>query len=363
MALTRLAAAQIGPGRDVIPSLTSYPNRPRRKPGAAERQRPASPLPPAGVRTREENPPAGRFQIAPAVKCFSLQPVEIEILGATQRDAFLSLLDDPTPAVRRALLARFFELGSGAAAFLQEIAAGTNRVLARHAAWFLNELKLADPVADFSGFIRSLNYELETGSLLLARTITPQLDAGGCCTTLDTIAARCRELIVEPSSAREKCRIINRVLFHEWGFHGNVEHYTDPRNSFLDQVLERRTGIPLSLSIVYLLVAERLGIELEPVGLPGHFIVGCFVDDLPFFIDPFDRGVFRDADEIFDLLRAHKIVPKVSDLAPTPVREVLCRSCRNLVNHYTAAGETERARLFARFVEEFESTYEKHAQP
>ena len=75
-----------------------------------------------------------------------------------------------------------------------------------------------------------MNYELETGALLLARTVTPRLDVGHCCTTLDAIADRCRELIVEPSSTREKCRILNRVLFHEWGFHGNVEHYTDPRN-------------------------------------------------------------------------------------------------------------------------------------
>jgi regulator of sirC expression with transglutaminase-like and TPR domain len=287
--------------------------------------------------------------------------VELDSLSTAQRDAFLSLLDDTSPAVRRALMARFSELGPAAAPFLQAVVSGNNRVLARHATWFLDELKFADPVAEFRGFIRSLNYELETGALLLARTVAPRLDAGSCCTQLDAIANRCRELIVEPSSAREKCRVLNRVLFHEWGFHGNVEHYTDPRNSFLDQVLERRTGIPLSLSIVYLLVAERLGIDLEPVGLPGHFIVGCFVDDLPFFIDPFDRGVFRDAEEIFDLLRANNIVPKASDLAPTPVREVLCRSCRNLVNHYTAAGEPERAKLFARFVEEFEATYEKHA--
>jgi regulator of sirC expression with transglutaminase-like and TPR domain len=95
--------------------------------------------------------------------------------------------------------------------------------------------------------------------------------------------------------------------------------------------------------------------------LPGHFIVGCFSDDLPFFIDPFDRGLFRDADEIFELLRANNVTPKPSDLAPTPVREVLCRCCRNLVNHYSAAGDPERARLFARFVEEFETTYTKHA--
>ena len=288
--------------------------------------------------------------------------MEIELLSSAQQDAFLSLLDDTSPAVRRALLARFTELGPAAAPFLQDIARGSNRILARHAAWFLDELQFSDPIAEFRGFIRSLNYELETGALLLARTVAPRLNAGDCCRELDAIATRCRELIVEPSSAREKCRVLNRVLFHEWGFHGNVEHYTDPRNSFIDQVLERRTGIPLSLSIIYLLVAERLGIDLEPVGLPGHFIVGCFIDDLPFFIDPFDRGVFRDAEEIFDLLRANNITPKASDLAPTPIREVLCRSCRNLVNHYTAAGEPERAKLFARFVEEFEVTYEKHAK-
>jgi regulator of sirC expression with transglutaminase-like and TPR domain len=287
--------------------------------------------------------------------------VETETLNAAQQEAFLSLLDDPSPAVRRGLLARFTALGPISGPFLETIARGPNRILARHAAWFLGELQFTDPVAEFRGFIRSLNYELESGSLLLARTVSPRLDIGGCCTQLDTIAARCRELIVEPASPREKCRVLNRVLFHEWGFHGNVDHYTDPRNSFIDQVLERRTGIPLSLSIVYLLVAGRIGLDLLPVGLPGHFIVGCFTDDLPFFIDAFDRGVFRDSEELLDLLRAHNAAPKPSDLAPTPVREVLCRSCRNLVNHYTAAGEPHRAKLFAGFVEEFEAAYEKHA--
>ena len=286
--------------------------------------------------------------------------METETLGTAEREALLGLIDDPSPAVRRALLLRFTALGAAAASFLQSVARGPNRIAGRHATWFLDELKFTDPVAEFRGFIRSLNYELETGALLLARTVSPRLDAGECCTQLDAIAARCRELIVEPSSAREKCRVINRVLFHEWGFHGNVENYTDPLNSFLDQVLERRTGLPISLSIVYLLVAQRVGLELEPVGLPGHFVVGCFSDDLPFFIDPFDRGLFRDVQEVFDLLRSSHHTPTPSDLAPTPVREVLCRGCRNLVNHYTAAGDMARARLFAGFVEEFETTYAKH---
>lgn len=286
--------------------------------------------------------------------------METETLTAARREALLSLLDDPSAGVRRALLAHFTQLGPEAAPFLQSVARGSDRVLARHAAWFLDELKFADPVAEFRGFIRSFHYELETGALLLARIVSPRLDVGACCSALDDIATRCRELIVEPSTSREKCRIVNRVLFHEWGFHANVEHYDDPLNSFLDQVLARRTGIPVSLSIVYVLVAGRLGLDLEPIGLPGHFMVGCFNDELPFFIDPFDRGRFRNPEEIFDALRASHVVPKLSDLAPTPVREVLCRCCRNLVNHYTAAGDAGRAKLFASFVEEFEAAYERH---
>ena len=281
-------------------------------------------------------------------------------LSATRRDAFLELLDDSSPAVRKALLAHFTELGEPAIHFLQEIVHGNHRVLARHAAGFLEELRFSDPVAEFRGFIRSLQYELETGAMMLSRTVSPTLDVSACCATLDSIAARCRELITLPASPREQCRMINRVLFHEWGFHGNVENYTDPLNSLLDQVLTRRKGIPLTLSTVYLLVAQRLGLELEPVGLPGHFIVGCFTEKKPFFVDPFDRGIFLDSDEVFALLRANKIVPKTSDLRPTPIREVLCRNCRNLVNHYKAAGDSEHAKLFASFVEEFDATYEKH---
>ena len=286
--------------------------------------------------------------------------METEKLSEARRDALLGLLDDMTPPVRKALVAHFAELGAPAVQFLQEVAHGSHRVLARHATWFLEEIKFRDPVAEFLGFIRSLNYELETGALLLSRTVSPALDVGECCATLDKIAARCRELITHPATAREQCRILNRVLFHEWGFHGNVDNYTDPLNSLLDQVLVRRKGIPLSLSMVYLLVAERLGLELKPVGLPGHFIVGCFSETNPFFIDPFDRGIFLDSDEVFALLRANKIVPKSADLMPTPVREVLCRSCRSLANHYKAAGDAEHARLFATFVEEFDATYERH---
>lgn len=280
-----------------------------------------------------------------------------------QRQALTELLDDPSPSVRSALLGEFTRHGRESVDLLRELTHQPNRMLALHAAWFLRELHFTDPVGEFRGFIRSLNYELETGALLLSRTVHPDLDVGACCTQLDSLAARCRELIAEPATAREKCRVLNRVLFHEFGLHGNADNYTDPLNSYLDQVLARRKGIPISLSIVYLLVAERVGLQLEPVALPGHFMVGCYEESVPFFIDAFNAGVFLTAGEVFILLRQNSGHASVADLAPTPVREVLCRCCRNLANHYNATHEPGRARLFAGFVAEFESTHERHAQP
>lgn len=280
-----------------------------------------------------------------------------------QRKAIEALLDDDSPGVRQALLAQFALHGRDSMELLRHFASRSNRILALHAAWYLRELDFADPVNEFRGFIRSLNYELETGALLLSRTVNADVDVGACCTQLTTMAERCRELIAAPASAREQCRVINRVLFHEYGLHGNTDHYADPLNSYLDQVLLRRKGIPISLSIVYLLVAERLGLHLEAVGLPGHFLVGCYEESVPFFVDPFNAGVFLTAGEVFMLLRQGGGKATISDLAPTPVREVLCRCCRNLVNHYAGANDPERARLFAEFVAEFESTYERHAQP
>lgn len=278
-----------------------------------------------------------------------------------ERTALTGLLDDTSPAVRSALLAHFTRHGRASVDFLRHVASQPNRALAVHANWYLRELNFSDPVAEFRGFIRSMNYELETGAILLSRTVHPDLDVGASCALLDRMAERCRELIAEPATVRDKCRVMNRVLFHEFDLRGNTEHYADPLNSFLDQVLLRRKGIPISLCIVYLLVAERLGLSLEPVGLPGHFVVGCYAEELPFYIDAFNAGRIISAGEAVALLRKHTLSPSIADLAPTPVREVLCRCCRNLVNHYSVANDHDRARLFAEFVAEFESTYERNA--
>ena len=285
--------------------------------------------------------------------------MDTEKLTQGQSDSFKSLLDDPCPAVRDALLAKFVELGDSARQFLIEISCDPNRTLAPHAQHFLDELKLSDPGAEFITFIRSMNYELESGILLLARTINPVLKIAECRRQLDAIAARCVELTVEPSSPRERCRIINRVLFHEWGFRGNVENFNDPRNSLIDQVLAQRKGLPITMSILYVIIAERLDLDLQLVAMPCHVMVGCYLDELPFFIDPFDRGIMRDPEEVFDYLRDRRIEPELHHLAPTPAREIFSRCCLNLINH--SHSEPANAKMFANFIEEFAATYERNS--
>lgn len=282
-------------------------------------------------------------------------------LTPLNKDALLGLLDDPSPMVRRTLLGYFQGLGSAGEYFLRELAEGPNRIAAGHARWYLSELKFSDPVSEFRGFIRSLNYELETGMLLMCRTVYPDLEISRFCQEIDRIAARSRELMTGTLPAREKCKIINRVLFHEYGFRGNVEDYTDPENSFLNRVLETRKGLPISLSILYLLVAERCGVRLQPVGLPGHFVVGCFRDEQVFFVDAFDRGRFLTPEELLGYLAGRDLTPNIRTLSPTTVREVLCRCCRNLANHYAEAGLQPLARLFASFVEEFDAALQPRA--
>ena len=289
--------------------------------------------------------------------------MEEKTLTASEKAALTTLLDDPSPAVRQALLVHFERAGSAASEFLHTVSVGNSHPAAEAARSYLRELKLSDPVSDFRNFITSLNYELESGFILLNRTQNPALDVAAVRTQLDALAARFQKLRPLGRGLRSQCLLLNQVLFSEFGLHGNHEHYSDPLNMFLDQVLERRTGLPISLAIVYLLVAQRAGLELEPVGAPGHFLVGAYEPEGPFFIDAFNGGQLLEPDEVFARLKAMHHSPQLGDLAPTPVREVLTRCCRNLAHHYAAAQDHEHARIYTGFVADFEAVHERSAQP
>lgn len=278
-----------------------------------------------------------------------------------RKAALLRLLDDPAPAVREALIEEFLRWEDSGVVLLQEIAKDKQSVLAEYAREYLKELSDSDPIKAFVDFIRSYSYELETGSLMLSKTLDTGFEVSSCCLFLDEVADRCKELLMEDSTAFERCRVLNRVFFHEYGFVGDVENFYNPENTFLHKVIERRRGIPISLCILYLLVAYRCDIELEPVGLPGRFMVGCYLDSEPFFIDVYERGMFRTVEDVSSMLARNDIHLEPSYLTPTPVGDVLMRCCRNLVNQYNEMNDKERAQVYSGFLNEFENAYRRHA--
>src|SRR6185369_6933648 len=130
--------------------------------------------------------------------------------------------------------------------------------------------------------------DLAEVALGLARDEYADLDVDAYLGQLNAMAHEARRLVRGPleSQVNGLCR----YLFHDMGFRGNVKEYYDPRNSYLNQVLERRTGIPIALSAVVMAVGRRVGLEVEGVGLPGHFVVKIAEGNHEVLVDPFHGG-------------------------------------------------------------------------
>ena len=276
-------------------------------------------------------------------------------------DQVRRLLDDENPVVRKGLLEQFNRFPDEGVRFLEQLIREPDNLLAKHAHSLLVELGWVDGVGGFLEFIRSLRYELETGWFLLDRTIFPSLDISSSTLFLDRLADRVRELLVLPHSSKEICSVLNRVLFHEFGFRGASKDFSDPQNSFLHLVLERRRGLPITLSVVYILVARRIGLELEPIGLPGRFMVGCFSDKKPFYIDALSGGKFHEIEQMEVFLDDPSIENSGSYLLPVTVAETLTRGCRNLVQQYAKSKDVVKSGLFQKFVNEFQRIYQREA--
>ncbi|HIY71716.1 MAG TPA: SirB1 family protein [Candidatus Luteimonas excrementigallinarum] len=142
---------------------------------------------------------------------------------------------------------------------------------------------------------------------------------------------------------------INEYLFDELGYSGNHEEYYDPRNSYLNEVFERRLGIPISLAVVQIEVARRLDMPLEGISFPGHFLVRLPVDDGMLVMDPFNRGRPLDAEELRERIQPHLSGTHIDDQAlhqvlnPASHRSILMRMLRNLHGLYAQEEDWARA--------------------
>ena len=180
---------------------------------------------------------------------------------------------------------------------------------------------------------------LAEGALLVARLEYPELKIQPQIQRIAEIADEVRGRLSDDANAGEILNTLNKVLFLEKGFGGNSEHFYDPRNSFLNDVLDRKLGIPISLSILYIELGQQLGITLQGVSFPGHFLVKLEMDEGAIVLDPYFGGISLSEEEIEERLQefyGEKLKRHHFSglLATTPNRDIIVRILRNLRNIY-----------------------------
>ena len=182
--------------------------------------------------------------------------------------------------------------------------------------------------------------------LMVAKEEYPQLSEDRYLGQLDLLAEETRDRLDDETAPLLVLQELLDTLYVRHGFRGNREAYYDPRNSFLNDVLDRRLGIPLTLGVVLLEVAWRLGLPLEGVNFPGHFLVRFKGDAVDLLIDPYDRGAIRFQDQAQELLdRVYGGMVRVHDsfLKVAGKREMLVRLLMNLKSLYLKAQDHPRA--------------------
>lgn len=199
--------------------------------------------------------------------------------------------------------------------------------------------------------------DLAQAALLIALEEYPDLDITRCLKLLDLLAGKVRAALglAKPDKFAQLPNeldllmvigAMNQVLFDQEHFQGNQEDYYNPSNSYLNEVLEKRRGIPITLSLIYMEVGRRIGLQIEGIGLPFHFIVRCRLPNGHIYIDPFEKGRLFSEEDCRE--RVHRMFRNKADfdphwLEPVSHRQLLVRMLANLKNIYIQQEDYVRA--------------------
>ena len=268
-----------------------------------------------------------------------------EELSETQKAALLTLLADEDASIYRKIRHKILSFGPSAAEWLKPHSLSRDPALRRRAQEIILTFDRQSADNDFLGFCLKHGeaFDLETGAWKLAQTQYPDINVAGYQALLDSFGRDLQERINGTEEPEQTLGELNRYLFDDLGFGGNEDQYYEPDNSYLNRVLDRRTGNPINLCLVYLLLGRRLHLPMTGIGLPGHFICRYQSSSAELYIDVFNRGkLLTKADCIQYLLQGNYSV-REDYLSPVTPRRLLLRICGNLHQIYRHLEQPEAA--------------------
>ncbi len=265
----------------------------------------------------------------------------------------IQLLTDRDEFVREKVRLQLIELGEDTLPFLEMAARSEDaplRVQAQEVIRAIFPKKLGEKFRQLTqkGLGRDVN--LETGMLLIMEFGYPDFDPEACRENLDSLAHQLEQNLAPDTNPSQTISALTRLLFQQENFRGNQKNYLDPDNSYLNKVLEHKTGLPITLSALCVLVADRLGLPIVGVGLPGHYIAKYNLPQNAIYFDPFHQGRLLTRADCIQIVEQFGQPFEEHFLSQSTHRETLIRMMNNLVQVYQSSNEPEKAATLSGYI-------------
>jgi regulator of sirC expression with transglutaminase-like and TPR domain len=255
-------------------------------------------------------------------------------------------MDDPDPFIQESVQNRFKQLGENAVPLLDEFRIETdNKDDKKRVSQIIHNITFPVLKADFQEILdRGVRNrkDLEYAVLTLSRFGNPTLRIEEYQNKLDHFAEMVEPTIRYRLDERRKMKQLIKFVFEDLNFKGDTEDYHNPDNCFIDQVIRRRRGLPITLSMVVMFLARRLEMPFFGVNMPIHFMLNYVSDKEEVLIDPYDNGAIVSYDQCYFFLKKNNIEPKPDHFKIASDIEVLIRCIRNLIHSYERLEQPRR---------------------
>lgn len=276
--------------------------------------------------------------------------------------ALISLLEDPDYDIYVQVRNKLVELGVEVIPELENAwEVNFDSLMQSRAEQIIHEIQFNFAQTELKEWIAYPEKDLLKAWILLSRYQYPDLDLGAIALQIEQIAKEISMELNNNLTPLEKTHLINHIIFEVHGFKGNVRNFHAPQNSFISDVLSNKKGNPLSLSLLYLIIAQKCELPIKGVNLPKHFVIAYTHEDLyggnpvKFYINPFSKGTILSRQDLEQFVEKEKLKPKTQFFSPCGNRSIIKRLLTNLLHSYSFQGNKEKAEEIQEFLQLFKT--------
>ncbi len=257
--------------------------------------------------------------------------------------SLIKLLDDEDVFISRSAYERLLDLGADVIPVILKFRENASEHLKNLLDEIVDTLRYRKYVEDVVSYFRSVDKDIEQGAFLVAKFAYPDMNFKGYSEILELMALDLKKRIYAKDGILDIVEAVNKFFFVEKGFKGNFENYYEPDNVFINRVIDRRVGIPITLSLVYILVGKRANLPVYGVSIPGHFIVRYESNGFEIYVDPFNKGRLMTRSDCEKLISQLGYSQKKEYFMRATADIIVKRMLGNLALAYKNSGYIEKA--------------------